>query len=135
MASIWGQVPGVGLAESIQDTQLAARYADRVGMLAIDSLGESGAIRALDNRLATIAITENSVAFNEQRRAIAWHLADRFDLDEVWDAQLDQATCQECWSLNNEVAAVGGQFPGNARPGMVHARCRCTSHLIRRTYH
>lgn len=134
MASVWGQIPHVGLAEHVRDFQIANRYADRIGMLAIDGLGDSGVIRQIDSRLATLAITENSAAYNEQRRAIAHGLAERFDLVEIWDAQLDQATCQECWGMDGEMALVGQGFASGLAPGNVHPRCRCTSHFERRIY-
>jgi hypothetical protein len=134
MAAVWGDVPGIGMAESIQDLRLANRYADRLGQLAIRSLGEPGAIRAIDNRLATIAITENSTAFNAQRQVIAESIAERFDLVEIWDATLDQNTCPDCWGMNGEVAIVGAGFASGFQPGTVHARCRCTSHFERRSY-
>lgn len=134
MAAVWGDVPGIGMSESIQDIRLANRYADRLGQLAIRSLGEPGAIRDIDNRLATIAITENSTAFNAQRQVIAESIAERFDLVEIWDATLDQLTCPDCWGMNGEVAIVGQGFASGLQPGSVHPRCRCTSHFERRSY-
>lgn len=135
MRLYWGEVPGIGMAESITDVRRAERYSERFAQLVRAKAGERNALAALDNRLATIGITENAEAFNAQRRASAEVIAERVGLIEIWDAVLDQRTCSECWRMNREQALVGRGFPGGLRPGQVHARCRCTSHFERITYH
>lgn len=131
MRLFWSDVPGIGIAEQLEDLRRARIYSENLAALIRSEAGAPGAIGAIDNRLATIAITENSEAFNAQRHVIANHIAERVGLVEVWDATNDKRTCDECWRMDGERAIVGIGFSGGRRPGSVHARCRCTSHVER----
>jgi hypothetical protein len=140
MQLVWGRIAGIslheiGIHERIQDVTRAKRYSDNLALLVREEAGELGAIKAIDNRIATIAITENADAFNGQRKLIADSIAERLDLVEVWDAMNDKVTCDACWSMNGQRAVVGVGFAGGLRPGRVHARCRCTSHFEPLVYH
>lgn len=136
MQLAWGGgVRGIELSDRLYDSHRARRYSDNLIELVRHEAGSKGALAALDNRLATIAITENAEAFNVQRQVIADQIAEKFDLVEVWDAMNDQRTCQVCWGMDGERAVVGVGFLGGLRPGRAHARCRCTSHYERLTLH
>lgn len=128
-----GMFGGIGLAEPLQDIERARRYSLGLQRYAGAKLGERGGIGLVDTRLETIAISENSQAFNQQRRAIANQIAERFDLVEIWDSRMD--ACDVCWGLNGSESFVGQGFPGGEYPGDVHPRCLCTSHFERRFLH
>lgn len=133
MRGLWPQVDMPSLYEGVNDIQRAERYSQRVALLA-GEVGEApNALAVLDNRLATIAISENAEAFNTTRRHIANDIAAEYDLIEIWDARMD--ACPVCWELNGTESIVGYGFPGGDTPGGVHPRCQCTSHFIRRYFH
>lgn len=131
MEQHWGRLRPIGLSESIQDARRAERFSGNLANLVRAEAGDALAIDAIDNRLATIAITENASAFNAQRHIEAQYLAEKFGMVEIWDAQLDKRTCDECWRMDGQRAIVGAGFLGGLVPGLVHARCRCTSHFER----
>jgi hypothetical protein len=124
-------------SEVIRDLQRGRKYADS---LAANWLGKArgatGTIRqraAVANagtlpHLQTIGISESSEAFNSGR-AKALSQVDVGDLLRVWDAQLDKRTCPVCSSADGSI--VGATEPFSlGEPGAVHARCRCTWHVI-----
>lgn len=119
-----------GMSGRIEDIRRAKLYAGNAKDFAIDTLREGGpVIKRLDSRLVTIGITENANAYNAEHRQTVLDVADDLDLIEVWDAYMD--ACPVCWDLNG-TEAIDGNFPSGATPGGVHARCRCTSHFIKR---
>jgi hypothetical protein len=133
MQGLWPQVEMPSLYEGITDVQRAQRYSTNLALLAGDVADAPNALAVLDNRIATIAISENAEAFNATRRHIADDIATQYDLIEIWDAMMD--ACEVCWGLNGTEAIVGHGFPGGETPGGVHPRCRCTSHFERRFFH
>lgn len=123
-----------GLAGAIEDARRAREYSGNLGTLGLDTLREGKPlIRALDNRLITIGITENSHAYNHEHRSAVINVAAKFNLIEVWDSTLDAGTCEVCWHMDGE-EAIDGRFEHGLVPGGVHARCRCTSHFLRRQW-
>lgn len=128
MEAWFGETRGLSPHETLVDAARAQRYSEKLAEFARRATVDTELYSQLDNRIATIAITENAQAFNGTRRAIASDLSWRFDLIEIWDARLD--ACPICWALDGKEAIQGGGFPGNEEPGFVHPRCRCTSHFV-----
>jgi len=117
----------------IEDLHRARKYSSNVTRLIVETTDKGGpVIQRVDNRLVTIAITENSNAYNAEHRHAIIDRAQQLGLVEIWDAELDIQTCEHCASLDGS-ESIDGAFPGGATPGNVHGRCRCTSHFVRRS--
>jgi len=120
-----------GIPGRIVDLERAKRIARNVSKLALDTLNSGGpVIKRIDQRLTTIAVSENSQAYNAEHRNAVIDRAQQLGLTEVWDAELDSRTCQHCAGLDG-TEAIDGEFPGGVVPGHVHGNCRCTSHFVR----
>ncbi len=121
----------------IRDVQRSRQYATN---LASNWLGKArsvtGTVRqqaALANagtlaHLQTIAVSESSEAFNSGR-AKALQRVYVGDLLRVWDASLDKRTCPVCSGADGDIVGAAEPFP-IGEPGSVHARCRCTWHIV-----
>lgn len=131
-AKHFGQtVSNSGLAGQIDDLRRARLISRNVSKMAIETLEKGGpVIKRIDQRLATIAVTENSHAYNAEHRASVVDTATKAGLVEVWDSELDSRTCEHCASLDG-TESIDGMFPGGLTPGAVHRNCRCTSHFVR----
>ena len=125
----FGMLPGATVGELMFDRNRAQDIATRTADFFERIADRPGAIGMLDRRLATIGVTENAGAFNQQRRDAMRIFAARLDTYEIWDATLDKRTCDHCAGLDGIRALVGVGFPGGVVPGIVHPRCRCTSHF------
>lgn len=129
---------GAGLLERLTDVNRSKRIAENIGEFvrkgaASGSASASAFLRKTDRQLARAAVTENSVAYNEERRKAISAVADKAGLIEIWDAELDQRTCETCLDMDG-AEAVDGRFPGGFVPGAVHPWCRCTSYWVRRDW-
>lgn len=82
-----------------------------------------GAARKLESDFTAVASTENSTAFNAERRMVA--STAEVQMLRVWDAELDKLTCEICFGLDGTIVGMGESFPGGVSPGGVHPRCRC----------
>ncbi len=85
-------------------------------------------------RLESIAATEVSSAFNDERTRIEVAVADMGRDEEwlpffvkVWDATLDGRTCKVCDRLHGTKRGWGQNFAGGREPGRVHRFCRCVA--------
>lgn len=133
IASTFGATGQVSLVDRIEDTERARRYSGNLVKFAEKRIEQPGGLAAVDSRLATIAVTENAQAFNSQRQQVVSDLVERYGIGivEVWDAELDKRTCDECMRLDGSESVKGRGFPGGQIPGAVHPNCRCTSHFVR----
>lgn len=86
---------------------------------------------ALTARAQGIVTTETSQAFSVSRRKAVERAAKRADVVilERWDATLDHSTCPLCEFSDGETIKLGDSF-AEGIPGLVHPRCRCTSHYL-----
>ena len=116
---------------------VAGRYVTAIRQAEIDAQVERSkdiirtAIEDEKWRLDRIAVTENSVAFNDARIETVDLSVQQADLEAktglklvaYWDALLD--ACENCNSLD------GKDEPhwGGERPGAVHVNCRCSYHF------
>ncbi len=125
------------LSETIRDLQRGRKYAANLASnwlskaQAVTGTVRSRALAANAGTLAhleTIGISESSEAFNSGR-AKALTMVDVGSLLRVWDAQLDKRTCPVCAHADGSIVGAAQPFP-MGEPGAVHARCRCTWHII-----
>ncbi len=133
IATSLGYSGRIELAGTLADVKRAESISKRFATFVRDKLEQGAPLKSIDSRLSTIAITENAQAINEQRREVISQLTSQYNvpLVEVWDATLDQRTCESCMALDGAESIDGAGFPGGEVPGAVHPRCRCTSHFIR----
>jgi hypothetical protein len=136
-AARFGVTVASPFAEIVRDMQRGRQYAAN---LSRNWLGKatstSGTVRqkaAAANtgtlaHLQTIAVSESSEAFNSGR-AKALSQVDVGTLLRAWDAQLDKRTCPVCSSADGTTTGAAEPFP-MGEPGAVHARCRCTWHIV-----
>jgi hypothetical protein len=120
-----------GRLTQVSDVARARTIGDRFGRFWLRGIDASPTgeliVPKVIGRLDSIAISEASQSFNQERRAIVREqIATRSGVTEIWDAQLD--ACQVCDWLNGK-RTVMGSFPGGQSPGGVHPRCRCTCHF------
>lgn len=121
-----------GIPGRLLDMDRAQRFSGNTSKLGLDVLGKGGdVVKRLDSRLIQIAVTENANAYNLEHRQTVIDTAAGLGLVEVWDATLDQRTCELCESMDGAIT-VDGIFPDSLVPGAVHPYCRCTSHFVRR---
>jgi hypothetical protein len=95
------------------------------------------ASRLQDYRLARIARTEASRAFNQSRKESLKWISERHDdrnwiaaIFKRWDATLDSRVCAICRDLDGTYVPAGFDFPDGNEPGDVHVNCRCIQTLI-----
>ena len=124
---------GLGLYASVLT---ARRYVERWLRIANASDGPPivaarDAAQAVKGQALGIVRTETSQAFSVIRRKAALRAARRADVVilERWDAVLDHSTCEHCEFADGETIKLGDSF-SEGIPGLVHPRCRCTSHYL-----
>jgi hypothetical protein len=136
-AARFGLTVAPPFAETIRDIQRGRQYAANLSRNWLGKAhGTTGTLRqqaAAANagtlaHLETIAVSESSEAFNSGR-AKALRQVDVGELLRVWDAQLDKRTCPVCSGSDGTIVGAAEPFP-IGEPGAVHARCRCTWHII-----
>lgn len=104
-----------------------------------NDLGVEQASTATEGSLTRIAVTESSQAFSAARVDLAESLPERPRLAEVshlmrvWDATLDNRTCEVCEAADGKIVGLNEAFP-EGEPGSVHSNCRCTFTLVGMTF-
>lgn len=91
------------------------------------------AAKSTDAHIDRIAATENSQAFNGERRAGAPTTGNVYT---VWDSTLDERTCEVCAAMDGQRVHAAEPFRYAGRivdPGHVHPNCRCLFHLSTRS--
>lgn len=80
--------------------------------------------------LKRIAVTESADSFNAAREAVI-RRATTLDLWKIWDAVLDERTCDVCEGLHGTSVPAGQAFPDGDPP--IHPWCRCHWQLVTRS--
>lgn len=131
-------LPPDPLADQLAAERAARFYSDGLLRQAQEWLAEHDAaqadpvLRADAAKIESIAATEVSNAFNEERTRAEKAIVEQAKqetwfpmLVKEWDATLDKRTCKLCASLDGKRRMWGQDFAGGREPGRVHPNCRC----------
>lgn len=132
------ELPPAALDDRLAAERAARFYSDTLLRQAQEWMAEHDAAQANPllvadaARLESIAATEVSNAFNDERTRIEVAVADMGRDEEwfpffvkVWDSTLDGRTCKVCDRLHGTKRGWGQNFAGGREPGRVHRNCRC----------
>jgi hypothetical protein len=125
-------------ADRLAAERAARGYSDAILKQAQEWMTEHDAaqadpvLQAEAAKLETIAATETSSAFSDERTRVEKFLAEENKetswwpfLVKVWDATLDKRTCPVCRKMHHEKRGWGTDWPSGKEPGKVHPNCRC----------
>lgn len=122
-------VPGLPVptdADRLAAAQASQAYADVVAKH-LETVPTATAIRKADYLLSTIAASQVSEAFNDERERLEQANGAQYAgvLVKLWDAKDDRRTCPVCDKLDGKLRPWGLAFPDGNVPGKVHKKCRC----------
>lgn len=107
--------------------QASQSYADALAKHLEDDVPAPTALRKANYLLETIAASQVSEAFNDERSRVENDNRATYAgvLVKLWDAKDDRRTCPVCDKLDGKMRPWGLAFPDGNVPGKVHPKCRC----------